>query len=133
MAQAVKSVPTATRIVRWFDPRGRTINTLVFILNRITGLGLTLYLGLHLYMLGKLAQGPEAYDSFIKLAKTPAIVIGEILVVSAVFIHGLNGLRIVLISLGIGVRSQKVMMVIFLLISLGVSAFFAVTMLSHLF
>ncbi len=133
MAQATKQVSPITRALRWFDPRGRTINTIMFILNRITGLGLVLYLCLHLFMLSKLIQGPEAYDSFIALARTPAIMIGEILVVSAVFIHGLNGIRIALISLGVGVRHQKAMMLTFLGVALVASAYFAIRMLSHLF
>ena len=99
--------PTASKFWRWFDPRSRSLGTLAFILNRITALGLTLYLFLHLYMLSKLAQGPEAYDSFIALAKTPVIKIGELLVIAAGLIHGLNGIRIALNSFRIGVRVQR--------------------------
>ncbi len=99
--------PTASKFWRWFDPRSRSLGTLAFILNRITALGLTLYLFLHLYMLSKLAQGPDAYDSFIALAKTPVIMIGELLVIAAGLIHGLNGIRIALNSFRIGVRVQR--------------------------
>jgi succinate dehydrogenase / fumarate reductase, cytochrome b subunit len=83
---------------RWFDPRYRSISTWAFILNRITALGLTLYLFMHLIVLGKLAQGPEAYDAFIELAHTPVIKVGEMLVIAAGLIHGLNGIRIALNS-----------------------------------
>jgi len=99
--------PTASKFWRWFDPRNRSLGTLAFILNRITALGLTLYLFLHLYMLSKLAQGPEAYDSFIALAKTPVVMVGELLVIAAGLIHGLNGIRIALNSFRIGVRVQR--------------------------
>lgn len=99
--------PTASRFWRWFDPRGRQMGTWAFILNRITALGLTLYLALHLMMLGKLAQGPAAYDSFIQLAKTPLVKFGELLVIAAGLIHGLNGIRIALNSFGVGVRFQR--------------------------
>ncbi|MEA4906990.1 MAG: succinate dehydrogenase, cytochrome b556 subunit [Chloroflexi bacterium] len=121
---------TVTRAVRWFDPRGRTINTIAFILNRITGLGLTLYLFLHLYMLGKLAQGPQAYDQFIATVKNPVFLAGEILVIIAGFLHGLNGIRIALISFGVGVRAQKQMLIVLMIIALAVSAYFAVHMFS---
>ena len=96
-------------LARWFDPRYRSIGTLGFILNRVTALGLTLYLSLHLVMLGKLAQGPEAYDSFIEFAHNPIVKIGEFLVVAAGLIHGLNGIRIALTSFGIGVTRQRSM------------------------
>ena len=92
---------------RWFDPRHHQPGTWAFILNRVTALGLTLYLALHLVALSQLAMGPQAYDSFIALAKTPVIKIGEMLVVAAGIIHGLNGIRIALSSFGIGVRIQK--------------------------
>ncbi len=92
---------------RWFDPRHHKPGTWAFILNRVTALGLTLYLALHLVALSQLAMGPQAYDSFITLAKTPLIKAGEMLVIAAGIIHGLNGIRIALSSFGIGVRIQK--------------------------
>ena len=99
--------PAAKNFLRWFDPRGRQPGTWAFILNRITAIGLTVYLTLHLFMLGKLAQGPEAYDSFVALAKTPVVKFGELLVIAGGLIHGLNGIRIAMTSFGIGVRYQR--------------------------
>src|SRR5512135_1624511 len=92
---------------RWFDPRHHQPGTWAFILNRVTALGLTLYLALHLVALSQLAMGPQAYDNFIALAKTPVIKVGELFVVAGGIIHGLNGLRIAFSSFGIGVRVQK--------------------------
>ncbi|HWQ04505.1 MAG TPA: succinate dehydrogenase, cytochrome b556 subunit [Longilinea sp.] len=103
----MKNESNSANLIRWFDPRHRQLGTWAFILNRITALGLTLYLILHLFALGNLARGPEAYDGFIKLAKTPVILIGELLVIAAGLIHGLNGIRIALNSFGIGTRYQK--------------------------
>jgi succinate dehydrogenase / fumarate reductase cytochrome b subunit len=99
--------PSPSKLLNWFDPRHRQPGTWAFILNRITALGLTLYLGLHLIMLGKLAQSPQAYNDFIALAKTPLIKFGELLVVAAGLIHGLNGIRIALTSFGLGVNIQR--------------------------
>lgn len=99
--------PTPMNFWRWFDPRSRSAGTWAFILNRITALGLTLYLFLHLIVLGKLAQGPQAYDEFLELAHTPVIKIGEMLVIAAGLIHGLNGIRIALTSFNIGTSYQK--------------------------
>jgi succinate dehydrogenase / fumarate reductase cytochrome b subunit len=122
MTQNTSRLP---KLAGWFDPRGRKTGTFAFILNRITGLGLTLYLFLHLLMLGNLARGPEAYDSFIKLVKNPIFLTGEFLVVAAGLIHGLNGVRIILTSFGVSVpRHQRLFYVLFGLAVLG-SAFFA--------
>ena len=92
---------------RWFDPRSRSVGTWAFILNRITALGLTLYLFIHLIVLGKLAQGPQAYDEFVSLAHTPVIKVGEMLVIAGGLIHGLNGIRIALTSFNIGTAYHK--------------------------
>lgn len=92
------------------DPRRRHIGTWAYLANRVSALGLTAYLFIHLLVLGKLAQGPAAYDSFVALAKNPVLVAGELLVVVAGLFHGLNGLRLVVTSFGIGVPYQKQML-----------------------
>ena len=99
--------PSPINFWRWFDPRHRQIGTWGFILNRITALGLTLYLGLHLIALSQLAQGPEVYNNFVALAKNPILKLGEMAVVAAGIIHGLNGIRIALNSFGLAVRYQR--------------------------
>lgn len=112
------------RILRWFDPRGRALSDYGFILNRITALGLTLYLFLHLIVLGTLAQGPDAYENFLKLIESPIMKLGELLVVAAVFIHGLNGIRIGLNSIGIAVPRQRELFIGVLVISVIAIVFF---------
>ncbi len=104
-------------LYKWFDPRFRSLGSWAFILNRITGLGLTLYLFLHLTMLGQLAKGPEAYDGFIALAKNPVFMVGEMLVIAAAFIHGLNGVRIVLTTFGVGGGKHKQMFLGFMAVA----------------
>jgi succinate dehydrogenase / fumarate reductase cytochrome b subunit len=88
--------PTIRNVASWFDFRGRSAGTFAFVLNRVTALGLTFYLYLHLIVLGSLAQGPEAYDSFLETIKSPVFILGELLVVAAGIIHGLNGIRVAL-------------------------------------
>jgi succinate dehydrogenase / fumarate reductase, cytochrome b subunit len=117
------------QMLAWFDPRWRDIGTWAFILNRLSGIGLTVYLFLHLIVLGTLARGPEAYDSFIQLAKSPLFVLGELFVVVGGLYHGLNGLRIALTSFGIGVAHQRRLFYAVLAIVLIGSAIFAVRML----
>jgi succinate dehydrogenase / fumarate reductase cytochrome b subunit len=124
----MRNDPAPLNFPRWFDPRRRQIGTFAFILNRITALGLTLYLFLHLIILGKLAQGPEAYDSFLLLAKTPLIKFGELLVIAAGFIHGLNGIRVALTSFGVGVRRQKLLFASLMTIAMAGTLFFAFRM-----
>ena len=93
--------------IKWFDPRFRHAGSWAYILNRITAIGLVVYLFMHLIILSKLVQGQAAYDAFVKLAHAPVVQVGELLVIAAGVYHGLNGIRISLNSFGIGVRHQK--------------------------
>ncbi len=120
--------PVAQNWHRWFDPRNRSLGTFAFILNRVTALGLTLYLMMHLIALGQLAQGPEAYDGFIALVKNPLFKLGELLVIAAGIIHGLNGIRIVLNSFGVAVRQQRSIFLILMAVSAVLIMFFGIKM-----
>lgn len=112
----------------WFDPRNKSLGSFAFILNRITALGLTFYLILHLIALGQLAQGAEAYDNFIALVRNPIYKIGELLVIAAGVFHGLNGIRIALNSFGIGVRQQRAMFLSLTALSIAITIFFGYKM-----
>jgi succinate dehydrogenase / fumarate reductase cytochrome b subunit len=120
--------PSASNWLKWFDPRRRDVGTYAFILNRITALGLTFYLFLHLLVLFQLSQGPEGYDNFLKLIDNPLFLLGELLVIAAVLIHGLNGIRIALTSFGIGVSTQKQLFYATMVVAILGSLFFAVRM-----
>ena len=102
-----RNEPSARKFLSWFIPLRRDIGSWAFALNRITALGLTLYLFLHLIILGRLAQGPGAYDEFLLLTENPLIKLGEWAVVAAAILHGLNGIRVLLTSFGVGVTRQK--------------------------
>lgn len=68
-----------------------------WILHRITGLALVLYLILHVWGLKSLSD-PEAFNNFIAHYHSPLVKFLEFLLLGAVIYHGLNGLRIVLID-----------------------------------
>ena len=122
--------PSPRKFLFWFDPRFRQLGTWAFILNRVTAIGLTAYLALHLVMLSQMAIGEQAYNDFIALAKTPPILIGELLVVAAVLIHGLNGIRIALNSFGVGVRHQKQTFIVLMVLSIALTVYFGIHMFS---
>jgi succinate dehydrogenase / fumarate reductase cytochrome b subunit len=99
--------PSPIKFWTWFNPIGRQTGGWAYILQRVTALGLTLYLYLHLMVLGLLAKGPEGYDQFLVLAHSPLFVFGELLVVAAGILHGLNGMRVALTAFGVSVTRQK--------------------------
>jgi succinate dehydrogenase / fumarate reductase cytochrome b subunit len=123
-----RNQPSPGKLLQWFNPLGRKLSFFGFTLNRVSALGLTLYLYLHLIVLSLLARGPNAYDNFLKLIHNPWFMFGEWLVVAAGLIHGLNGLRIALTSLGIVVPQQKQMFIFLMVIAVIGSLIFAFRM-----
>lgn len=118
--QHTSSLPVHRRTLAWFDPRNRRLGMLAFTLNRLTAIGLVLYLAIHLLVLSLLAVGESAWDSFIAIARSPVLLILDIVLIAAVLIHGLNGIRLSLVGLGIAGDQQKSIFVLLMFIALGI-------------
>jgi succinate dehydrogenase / fumarate reductase cytochrome b subunit len=91
----------------WFDVRRRHLGSWAFALNRLTGLGLTLYLFLHLAVLSLLLQGESGWDQFLTLARHPLFLILDVVLIFGILFHGLNGIRVALVGMGVGARSHR--------------------------
>jgi succinate dehydrogenase / fumarate reductase, cytochrome b subunit len=124
----MSNIPSPTRALRRFDPRARQAGSWAFVLNRLSGLGMTFYLGLHL-ALNKLAQGPQAYDDFVAFSQSPIIKVGEVVLIAAVLFPGLNSLRLTPHAFGIGIREQKTLFAFAILTTILGKALFSL----HLF
>ncbi len=95
------------RVVGWVDPRGRALGMWAFAVHRITGIGLVVYLLVHLLVLSILAQGQAGWDTFVALARTPVFLALDVVLIAGILIHGLNGIRVALLGVGYGVGRQK--------------------------
>lgn len=113
---------------RWFDARNRAVGMWAFVFNRISAIGLTFYLFLHLVVLSTLAGGEAAFSQFLEIIHSPVFIFGELLVVIAGLYHGLNGLRVALTSFGIAVPYQKQLFYVLFAIAAILSLYFAVAM-----
>ncbi len=91
----------------WFDPRGRGLGSFAFAVNRVTGLGLVVYLYLHLGVLSLLLGGEEAWNDFIALATNIVFLGLDVLLIFGLLYHGLNGLRVALVGTGVAADHQK--------------------------
>jgi succinate dehydrogenase / fumarate reductase, cytochrome b subunit len=99
--------PKLRRAGRWFDVRRRKAGSWAYALNRITGIGLVVYMYLHLVVLSMLLRGPGSWDAFVSLARSPYFLALDVILFAGALIHGLNGLRLALTSFAIGVKIQK--------------------------
>jgi succinate dehydrogenase / fumarate reductase cytochrome b subunit len=121
---ATLEYPKARRAGRWFDVRGRQLGMWAYALNRITGIGLVVYLYLHLIVLSMLSGGPSSWNSFVAIARTPMFLTLDVILLAGMLIHGLNGLRVTLTGFGVAVQAQKALFVglmIVAVVALGAS------------
>jgi succinate dehydrogenase / fumarate reductase, cytochrome b subunit len=93
----------------WFEPEFRSTGKLAFMLHRLSGLGLVAYLYLHLVLLNTLRQGPQAWDAFVQLMRSPLVLFLDAILLFGILIHGLNGLRLVLVGYGAFLRWQRLL------------------------
>lgn len=107
----------ARRAVHWFDVRGRKLGMWAYALNRITGIGLVVYLYLHLVILSQLLGGARSWDAFVSLARSPLFLTLDVVLIAGALIHGLNGLRVAMMGMGIGVSVHKTLFGALLLIA----------------
>ena len=91
----------------WIDPFKRDVSYWGFVLNRVAGIGLVVYLFLHLVVLSTLFGGEEGWDAFVRLARSPAFLTLDVILIAGIVGHGLNGLRVALLGSGLLVGWQR--------------------------
>ena len=98
-------------VAGWVDVRGRRLGGWAFVLNRVAGLGVLFYLYLHLVVLSQLAAGPGAWDSLLKnWFLNPVVLILDVVLLTGLLVHGLNGIRVTLVGFGLVVSRQKALL-----------------------
>lgn len=75
---------------------------------RVTGIGLLLYLLLHVRTIHKLSEGQQAFDEALAFFRNPFFKLAEIALLGTVILHALNGIRLTLIDLSVGHDKQRV-------------------------
>jgi len=75
----------------------------LYILHRLTGLGLLAYFVLHIGVTASRALGEQAWASTMGRVSGPFFRVGEFLVFAAFAFHALNGVRLALVELGFAI------------------------------
>ncbi len=70
-----------------------------FLLHRITGLGVLLFLGIHILDTATVYFAPSLYTEVINIYRSTIFGLGEIALVFCLFFHGVNGVRIAYLDL----------------------------------
>ena len=77
------------------------------VVQRATGLLLLIYLFLHVHTIRQLRDGPAAFNAALATFHSPFFKLLEIALLGTVILHALNGVRIMLLDLGIGHERQR--------------------------
>jgi len=98
-----------------------------WILFRISGLILVGYLFVHIAVVsqGQLT-GAGVLDRLFETFDQPIMVFLDFMLVAAVLYHGLNGVRVVLMDLGIGIHRHKAVFWAVMVVAAGLLAWFAI-------
>jgi succinate dehydrogenase / fumarate reductase, cytochrome b subunit len=101
MQTEVRPRPNQLGIGGWFWGGNYKIERYLYILHRITGLGLLLFALFHLFETTVFRiQGQSVWEMTMKFLDNPLFEVGLILVSFAFAIHALNGARLIIQELG---------------------------------
>ncbi|MEW6045854.1 MAG: succinate dehydrogenase, cytochrome b556 subunit [Bacillota bacterium] len=93
-------LPNRLGLKGWVYAGRYPVERYLYILHRVAGLGLVLYLPLHVWVTSSRLQGPEVWARTMAALSSPLFRFGEFLVLAAFVFHALNGIRLLLGHLG---------------------------------
>lgn len=90
-------------ITGWLGGGRWGVERYLYIVHRITGLGILFFFLIHIFESSLRVFGLETWENAMALMQNPVFKVGEFLVFAAFAFHALNGIRLILIELGIAV------------------------------
>jgi len=102
-----RHLPNRLGIRSWIWGGNYTLERYLYTLHRVTGLGLLLYVTIHLAMNGFRLGGVESWADIMNILGMSGFKVGEYLVATAFVIHALNGGRLILQHLGYTLGKPK--------------------------
>lgn len=69
-----------------------------WLLHRITGIGVFVFLLAHIVDTAMIGWGPRVYNEVMALYRNPVALTGEVILAGAVLYHALNGVRIIILD-----------------------------------
>jgi succinate dehydrogenase / fumarate reductase, cytochrome b subunit len=94
-----------TALTGYLNYRGREGHW-SFLLHRITGLGVLLFLFIHIVDTSLVLFNPHLYEEALALYRSTLFGLGEVVIVFCVFYHGVNGLRVAILDMALPEKWQ---------------------------
>ncbi|MFN2221763.1 MAG: succinate dehydrogenase, cytochrome b556 subunit [Chloroflexota bacterium] len=68
-----------------------------FVLRRVTGVALVLYLFMHIWVIGSANSGPAAFNERLNLVQSTGFKFAEVALLAAVVYHAFDGIRLLIV------------------------------------
>jgi succinate dehydrogenase / fumarate reductase cytochrome b subunit len=105
-----------------------------WLLFRISGLILVVYLFAHIWVISQgRAASPAYLDDLFELFEGRFLTFLDFMLVAAVLYHGLNGVRVVVMDMSIGIERHKAVFWVTMAVAAATLAVFAWTAAPHIF
>jgi len=101
-------------------PNSLDTGTIAWILHKVTGVFLVLYLLIHIFVVSQGVRGEEAFNEALAFVQKPVFVFLDAGLAGVVAYHAFNGLRVVAFDMGWGIRQHKPLFWLSLLLSVAV-------------
>lgn len=75
----------------------RSNGFIAFVLRRLTGVALVIYLLLHMWVIGGINSGADTFNERMEFLGKPVFRVLEIGLLAAVVYHGIDGIRLILV------------------------------------
>ena len=75
----------------------KTTGFFSFVLRRVSGVALVLYLFTHIWVIGSAVSGPEVFDARLNTVQTPFFKVAEVALLAAVIYHAFDGIRLLIV------------------------------------
>jgi succinate dehydrogenase / fumarate reductase cytochrome b subunit len=90
--------PLVTQVREGLRYKGRA-NQVMWVLHRISGLGVLLFLIIHIFGMSMAAFNPPLHETMLNLYKTPLFSLGELALAACLIFHSINGTRVAILDL----------------------------------
>ena len=98
-----KGRPNRLGVTGWLTGGRWGLERYLYTLHRLTGLGILTYFVLHIGVTASRAFGEASWTRAMGNVSGPVFKVGEFLVFAAFAFHAVNGIRLVLVELAIGI------------------------------
>jgi len=68
-----------------------------FVLRRLTGVALVLYLFTHMWVIGSVNAGADAFNARLNIVQSPLFKVLEVALLAAVVYHAFDGIRLIIV------------------------------------